>query len=152
MPVSTNRPLRYSDSGATIAAAMLSSILLYLIPVLILGGLLLLLLVFGLLSRVSGGKYVRPIANFLMKIPFVGNWLKKTSRSALEKQNPELASAINKLERMGAARDPIRAQKAISSLTAEERRAYLEAAGEQGVETQATNRAMRRQMARQKKR
>ena len=131
---------------------MLPSILTYLIPVFVLAGLLVLLLVFALLTRIKGGKYTRPLANFLVRLPLVGKGLKKASRAALEKQNPELASAIRKLERMGVARDPTRAQRAMSSLTAAERRAYLEAAEEQGAETAATNRAMRRQMARQKKR
>src|SRR6266508_6815520 len=101
---------------------MLLSIITYLIPVFVLAGLLAILLVFALLSRIKGGRYIRPVANFLVKLPLVGNWLKKASRTALERQNPELASAIRKLERMGVSRDPMRAQKAISSLTAAERK------------------------------
>lgn len=132
---------------------MLADLIVYLIPLFVLGGILVLLAVLSLLGRVKGGKYVRPIANLLIRLPLVGGWMKKASRAALERQNPELASAIRKMERMGAAKDPIRAQKALSSLSASERKAYMDMAGEQGAfeETQASNRAMRRQMARTRK-
>ena len=63
----------------------------------------------------------------------MNRWLQKASRAALEKQNPELASAVAKIERSsGAMNDPLAAQRAMSKLTAAERRAYLDAAGEQG--------------------
>ena len=130
---------------------MLGSLITYLIPVFVLGGLLASLAVFALLSRIQGGKYVRPLANLLVRTPVVGGWMKKASRAALERQNPELASAIRKLERAGVARDPMRAQKAMSTLTAAERQAYLDAAGEQGSFDTPQNRAMRRQYARTKK-
>lgn len=123
----------------------------YLIPVFVLAGLLALLVVFAVLSRVRGGKYIRPLANLLVRTPLLGKWMKRASRAALERQNPELASAIRKLERAGVARDPMRAQKAMSTLTAAERKAYLKAAGEQGSFDTPQNRAMRRQYARAKK-
>src|ERR687888_2413484 len=110
---------------------MLAALITYLIPVFVLGRILVLLLVLNVLARVQGGRYVRPLAQGLMKVPVVGRQLKKASRVALERQNPELASAVAKLERTGAARDPIKAQQALSRLSAAERRAYLEAAGEQ---------------------
>ncbi|HZC28610.1 MAG TPA: hypothetical protein VE269_02630, partial [Gaiellaceae bacterium] len=75
----------------------------------------------------------------------------KPSEAALERQNPDLASAVKKLERYGATKDPARAQAAMSNLTASERRAYLDAAGDQ-VETLPQNRQMRRQMERARKR
>jgi hypothetical protein len=125
---------------------------LWLIPIIVLGALVVLLLVLNLLARVQGGRYVRPIAQGLMKIPFVGNRLKKASRTALERQNPELASAVAKLERSGATRDPVKAQQALSRLSAAERQAYLEAAGEQGAMPQAMNRAQRRAAEKMKKR
>ena len=87
-----------------------------------------------------------------MKVPFVGGRLKKASRAALERQNPELASAVSKLERSGATRDPVKAQQALSRLSAAERQAYLEAAGEQGAMPQAMNRAQRRAAEKMKKR
>jgi hypothetical protein len=83
-----------------------------------------------------------------MKIPFLGRLMKKASATALERQNPELASAIKKLERYGATRDPQRAQQAMSRLTAAERRAYMDAAGEQQPEGVPTNRQMRRRLER----
>jgi hypothetical protein len=125
---------------------------LWLIPIVVLGGLVLLLLVLNLLARVKGGKYVRPIAQGLMKVPFIGKRLRKASKVALERQNPELASAVAKLERSGATRDPMKAQQALSQLSAAERRAYLEAAGEQEAMPEAMNRAQRRAQAKLKKR
>ncbi len=130
---------------------MSAAIWIYLIPLWILLGLLLIMGVFALLARIRGGKYLRPIVQGLTKVPFVGRGMKKASQAALERQNPELASAIQKLERYGAARDPQRAQAAMSNLTAAERRAYLEAAGEQ-AEAIPQNRQMRRQMERARKR
>ena len=124
----------------------------WLIPIIVLGVLVLVLLVLNLLARVQGGRFVRPIAQALMKVPFLGRQLKKASRTALERQNPELASAVAKLERSGATRDPMKAQQAMSRLSAAERQAYLEAAGEQGAMPQAMNRAQRRAAEKLKKR
>jgi len=76
-----------------------------LIPVYILLGLLLLLVALNLLARVQGGRYVRPIGQAMMKVPFLKNYLQKASRASLEKQNPELASAMAKLERSGVQND-----------------------------------------------
>ena len=132
---------------------MAADIWLYLTPLWILLGLLLVLGIFALLGRVAGGKYMRPIAQTLLKVPFLGRGMKKASEAALERQNPELASAIKKLERSGATKDPQRAQAAMSRLTAAERRAYLDAAGEQTNEMSGQmNRQMRRQLERARKR
>jgi hypothetical protein len=87
----------------------------------------------------------------MMKVPFVGNQLKKASRASLERQNPELASAVAKLERSGATRDPLKAQQALSRLSAAERQAWLEAAGEQGATPEPMNRAQRRAAEKLKK-
>jgi hypothetical protein len=129
---------------------MSASIWLYLVPLYVLGGLLVVLGVFALLGRISGGRYLKPILNGLMKVPLLGRGMRKASQAALERQNPELASAVKKLERSGVARDPQRAQQALSRLTAEERRAYLDATSEQ-TETIAQNRQMRRQLERARK-
>jgi hypothetical protein len=123
-----------------------SSIWLWFTPVYVLAGIVLILLVFSLVARIQGGKYVRPIVNGMTRVPLLKRWMQKASRAALEKQNPELASAIAKLERSGAARDPQRAQAALSRLTAGERRAYLEAAGTQGQMPTPSNREERRRM------
>lgn len=130
---------------------MTASIWLYLVPLWILLALLVILGIFALLGRVAGGKYLRPIVTTLMKLPLLGRGMKKASEAALERQNPDLASAIKKLERYGATKDPARAQAAMSNLTAAERRAYLDAAGEQ-VDSLPQNRQMRRQMERARKR
>ena len=124
---------------------------IWLIPIIVLGALVLVLLALNLLARVQGGRFVRPIAQGLMKVPFVGNRLKKASRTALERQNPELASAVAKLERSGATRDPMRAQQALSRLSAAERQAYIEAAGQQGEAPEPLNRAQRRAAEKLKK-
>ena len=123
---------------------------LYFIPLYVVGALLLFLGVLVLLGRVKGGKYLRPIVAFLMKAPLLGKLIQRGSRAALERQNPELAGAIRKLERVGASRDPARAQAALSTMTADERRAWLEAAGQQGG-VQPTNRAERRRLERMQK-
>lgn len=123
-----------------------------LIPVYILGGLLLLLLALNLLARVKGGRYVRPLALGLMKVPFLKRWLQKASKANLERKNPELASAIAKLERSGVQNDPQRAQAALSRLSASERRAWLEAAGDEGAIPEPMNRQQRRQAEKLKKR
>jgi hypothetical protein len=125
------------------------SIWLYLFPLYVLGGLALLLGVFALLSRVAGGKYLRPIVQGIAKVPLLKRGLQKASTAALERQNPDLASAIKKMERLGATRDPKKAQSAIGRLTPAERRAYMEAAQEQGYTDQMPqNRQMRRKLER----
>ena len=121
-------------------------------PLLILGGLLVLFGVLALLSRIRGGRYLRPIMARLSRLPFVGRGLKRASAAALERSNPELASAMRKLERSGAMRDPQRAQRALSQLTPAERRAYMEAAKQQGLQPEPTNREQRRKLSRAAKR
>jgi hypothetical protein len=59
---------------------------------------------------------------------------------------------LKKLERLNANASPQRAQAALGQLSSEERRAYMDAVQEQGAMPEATNRAMRRQMQKQKKR
>jgi hypothetical protein len=130
----------------------MASILPFLIPVFIIGGLLVLLVALNVLARVQGGRYVRPIGLALMKVPLLKRWLQKASRANLERKNPDLASAMAKLERSGVQHDPQRAQAALSRLSASERRAWLEAAGEEGAIPEPMNRQQRRQAAKLKKR
>ena len=131
---------------------MTGSIWLYLVPLYILGGMLLVLGAFALLGRIQGGRYLKPIVATLIKLPLIGRLMKKASQAALERQNPELASAVKKLERLGAQKDPRRAQQALAQLSKAEREAFLEAAGEelQHQGPQAANRAQRRQLQRQR--
>jgi hypothetical protein len=127
-----------------------ASIWFYLFPLYILGGLLLLLGIFAGLGRIQGGRYLRPIVTGLTKLPLIGGLMRKASQAALERQNPELASAVKKLERSGVAKDPMRAQQALSRLSAAERQAYLDATAEQ-TDNIAQNRQMRRQLERARK-
>ena len=118
----------------------------FFIPLFIAAALLLFVGLLALLSRFRGGKYARPIMQGIAKIPGVRGLMMKASRAALAKQNPEAASALEKLERAGVANDPQRAQAALSRLSASERRAYLEAAGQEGALPEPQNRQQRRAM------
>ena len=132
---------------------MLASITTLLIPVWILLFLLLLLGVFALLGRIQNGRYLRPLILFLMKVPLLKKWIEKASNAAIERSNPELASAMKKMQRTGALRDPMKAQAAMSQLTRDERRALLEMQEQQGlgVAPEATNRQMRRRLEKAQK-
>src|SRR4051812_24428527 len=127
---------------------MLGSIVSLLIPVWILLGLLVLLGSFALLGRVQNGRYLRPVVGLISKVPLFRKWLQKASNAALERSNPELASAMKKMQRTGALRDPMKAQAAMSQLTRDERRALLDMQDQQGlgVAPEATNRQMRRRL------
>ena len=125
---------------------MLASLTTLLIPVWILLFLVLLLGVFALLGRIQNGRYLRPVITTLMKVPILKKWIEKGSQAAIERSNPELASAMKKMQRTGALRDPMKAQAAMSQLTRDERRALLDMQEQQGigVAPEATNRQMRR--------
>jgi hypothetical protein len=131
-----------------------SSLVTLLIPLWILLGLVALIGVLGLLGRVQGGRYLRPLFALMAKMPFLKRMLEKASKAAIERTNPELASAMRKLEpHAKQLHDPQRAQKAMSRLTREERAALLEMQEQQGgPELEVTNRKMRRQLEKQRKR
>lgn len=131
-----------------------TSIVILLIPLWIGLGVLALMVGLGLLGRVQNGRYLRPLVKLLMKVPLLRRFLQKAHRSALERTNPELASAMRKLEPHAKhLHDPQMAQKAMSRLTREERAALLDMQEQQGVDApEATNRQMRRQLEKQKKR
>src|ERR1700687_1240621 len=112
---------------------MLADIVTLLIPLWILLGLVLLLGVVALLGRIQNGRYLRPVIALITKVPLFRRWLQKASNAALERSNPELASAMKKMQRSGALRDPNRAQAAMSQLNAQERRALLEVQDQQGA-------------------
>jgi hypothetical protein len=126
-------------------------VLVYLIPVFVLGGLLVLLGVLTLLARIQGGRYIRPLIAFLSKVPLMRRLIEKASSAAIERYNPELAGAMKKLKRAGADKDPLRAQQALSTLSADERKAWMEAAGQQGAFDEPRNRAERRALERMQK-
>ena len=117
------------------------------IPLAVLGSLLFLLILTAVLSRVAGGKYLRPIAMLLSKIGFIRRAMQKASISHLERTNPDLASAMKKLQAFGEPSSPEAAQRALRVLTPAERKAYMELAGEQGAEqAEPPNRQLRRRM------
>jgi hypothetical protein len=115
------------------------------IPLIVLGTFLVLFGLTALLARVAGGRYLRPIVVGLSKLPFFRRLFERMSNAALERENPELASAIHKLQRFGTPTTPEAAQRALARLTPPERRAYMLAAGQQVEVPQAANRAARRQ-------
>jgi hypothetical protein len=126
-----------------------------LIPLWILLGVIVVVLVLGVLGRVQNGRYLRPLVTWIAKVPLFRRWLEKGQRAAMERTNPELASAMRKLEpHAKQLHNPQAAQKAMSRLTREERAALLDAQEQQGVgpAPEATNRQMRRQLEKQRKR
>lgn len=126
-----------------------------LIPVWILLGLLVLVGSFALLGRVQNGRYIRPVVQLAAKVPILRRGMEKASKAALERSNPELASAMKKLERHGSRlNDPQQAQRALSQLTRNERRAVIEMQEQQGTDAaapEAMNRQMKRALERQQK-
>ena len=114
------------------------------VPLFILLGLVVLFGILVVLGRFRGGKYLRPIIATLSKIGFMRRWFQKLSQAALERQNPELATALRKMQRAGTNPDPVKAQQALQQLSATERRAYLDAVQEQGGMPEPANRQQRR--------
>ena len=133
---------------------MIADIVTLLIPLWILLVLVALLTVLGLLGRIQNGRFLRPLVMLLMKVPLLKRWIERGSRAAMERTNPELASAMRKLEpHQKHLHDPVRAQKAMSQLTKQERAALLAMQEQQGaVPEEATNRQMRRALEKQRKR
>jgi hypothetical protein len=119
----------------------------FLYPLIVLGVLLLVVLSFAVLARVRGGKYLRPIVATLAKVPLIRKLMTKASAAALERQNPDLASALKKLEGATPNMPPQQAQKLFSRLTPAERDAYMELVGEQAASPDSiANRAERRRL------
>jgi len=114
------------------------------------------LLIFGLLfvlSRIKGGRYLKPVFTTLAKVPFLRGLLEKASEAAMERSNPELASALKKMKRYGGATaDPLKAQQAMSRLSAKERKAILEVQDQQGMVPENLSREQRRRLERAKRR
>src|SRR5262249_7629564 len=131
-----------------------TDITVLLIPLWILLGLVVVLIVLGLLARIQNGRYLRPIVSLIAKVPLFRRWLERGQKAAIERTNPGLASARRKPEPHAKhLHDPQRAQKAMSQLTREERAALLEVQDQQGgTQPEATNRQMRRQLEKQRKR
>jgi hypothetical protein len=125
-----------------------------LIPLWILLGLVILLGILGILGRIQGGRYLKPLFGVMAKVPFLRRQMEKASKAAIERTNPELASAMRKLEpHQKQLHDPQQAQKVMSRLTREERAALLDMQEQQGgLEPEVMNRQMRRRLEKQQKR
>src|SRR5881275_2916768 len=118
------------------------------IPLVVIGLLLLLVLALVLLGRYKNGALLRPVIARLSRIGFMRRFFTRVSTAAIERQNPELASALKKINPVASNPNPQAVQKAMSRLTPAERRAYMEAAGEEGTVPDSANRQMRRQAER----
>ena len=70
-----------------------------------------LLAIVVVLGRVRGGRYLRPIVTFLSKVPLFKRWFQRMSIAALERQNPELASAMKKMQAFGEPKTAEQAQR-----------------------------------------
>ena len=118
------------------------------IPLIIIGAVLLVFGLLVLLGRYKNGALLRPLITSLSKIGFMRRFFTKVSTAAIERQNPELASAMKKLQNVG--NNPVAAQKAMSRLTPAERRAYMEMAQEQqDAAPELMNRQNRRRLQQQ---
>jgi hypothetical protein len=121
-----------------------------LIPIIIIGSLLVILATMAILSRVQNGRYLLPLAKLLMKIGIIRRQMEKMSIKQLESSNPELASAMKKIKTFGEPTSPEAAQRMLRVLTPSERKAYMDAAGQEtSIEEQlgdAPNRQLRRRM------
>jgi hypothetical protein len=118
------------------------------IPLIVIAVILLLFLVVVLLGRYRNGALLRPLIARLSRIGFMRRFFTRVSTAAIERQNPELAGALKKINAVSNNPNPQAVQKAMSRLTPAERRAYMEAAGEQGAVPDSANRQMRRQAER----
>ena len=118
------------------------------VPLLIIGVVLVVFLLLVVLGRFRNGAFLRPVVATLSRVGFMRRFFTKVSTAAIERQNPELASALKKINTVASNPNPQAVQKAMSRLTPSERRAYMEAAQEQGGVPDSANRQMRRQAER----
>jgi hypothetical protein len=118
--------------------------LFILIPLILIAGIVLLFGTVVFLGRFKNGRYLRPIVTLLAKVPWLRKQLLKMNQAVIERQNPELASAMRKIQRVGPTADPKKLQQAYHSLSPEERRAYQEVVDQQGGAPEPANRQMRR--------
>ena len=121
------------------------------LPLIIISVVLVLFLLLVLLGRFRNGALLKPLIRSLSRIGFMRRFFASVSTKAIERQNPELAAAIKKLEPVASNPNPAAVQKAMSRLTPAERRAYMEAAQEQGEVQDTANRQMRRRLQQQQR-
>ena len=117
----------------------------FFIPIFVLLLVVLLLGTVVVLGRVRNGRYLRAIVT---RVPLLQRLFSRMSIAALERSNPELASAMKKMQTFGTPSTPEQAQRALSLLTPAERRAYLAAAGDTTETIETTNRQQRRRLER----
>jgi hypothetical protein len=122
------------------------------VPLIIISVVLLVVLLLILLGRFRNGALLKPVIRSLSRIGFMRRFFTSVSTKAIERQNPELASAIKKLNPVASNPNPQAVQKAMSRLTPAERRAYMEAAQEQNEVQETANRQMRRRLQQQQAR
>src|SRR2546423_5642252 len=96
------------------------------VPLVIVGVALLLLLLAVGLGRFRNGALLKPMIRSLSRVGFMRRFFASVSTKAIERQNPELAAAIKKLNPVASNPNPMAVQKAMSKLTPAERRAYME--------------------------
>ena len=101
-----------------------------------------------ILGRIRNGALLKPVVFRLARIGFMQRFFQRISTAQMERSNPALASAVRKLNTVASNPNPQAVQKAMSRLTPAERRAYMEAAQEQGAVPDSANRQMRRQAER----
>ena len=117
----------------------------FFIPIFVLLVVVLLLGTVVVLGRVRNGRYLRAIVTH---VPFLQSLFSRMSIAALERSNPELASAMKKMQTFGTPTTPEQAQRALNLLTPAERKAYLAAAGDTTETIETTNRQQRRRLER----
>ena len=123
------------------------------VPLFVLGFVLVFLGLLIFLGRFRNGALLRPVVARLSRIGFLRRVFQRMSTAAIERQNPELASALRKINTVAANPNPQAMQKAMSRLTAAERRAYMDAAREQQGEggLDSIGRQERRRIERQQR-
>jgi hypothetical protein len=122
-----------------------------LIPIIVLAFAVVVMLLLIFLGRFRGGKYMQSLVMALAKIGFMRRFFTWSQKRLMEKQNPELASVMRKLERLGPSPDPRETQKVISRFTRAEKKAYddyIATMRDQGALPEAANRQQRRQQQR----
>src|SRR5438552_13166563 len=120
------------------------------LPLIVISVVLLLFLLLIILGRFRNGALLKPLIKSLSRIGFMRRFFASVSTKAIERQNPELAAAIKKLEPVASNPNPVAVQKAMSRLTPAERRAYMEAAQEQQeAAPEVLNRQNRRRLQQQ---
>ena len=67
------------------------------IPLIVVGVVLVLLLTLLLLGRYKNGALLRPVIARLSRIGFMRRFFTRVSTAAIERQNPELAGALKKI-------------------------------------------------------